>query len=69
MKIRRFRHIPVKEKREQSTLDETLNVLAVRGYKRYDVEGLVSFLIAVRELIKEFALETYQEYVFDKNIK
>lgn len=69
LKIRRFRHVPIREKREQGTLDEILNVLAMHGYKRYDVERLVTLVTTTQKLIQELTLESYQEYIFGTNIK
>ena len=69
MKIRRFRHMPAREKQPQSDMDETLNDLATHAYNRYDVEQLTSLMMRTMNLLMKLTLESYQEYVLGKNVK
>ena len=69
MKIRRFRHMPAREKQPQSDMDETLNDLATHAYNRYDVEQLTSLMMRTMHLLMKLTLESYQEYVLGKNVK
>ena len=69
LKIRRFINAHAREGYGQNTPEGLLYFVAMRGYRRYDVENLTLLLIAMRDLIKELTLESYQEYLLSKNIK
>lgn len=66
MKIRRFRHMSRGVERKEDPVEDVLNVLVMRSYRRYDVTQLVALLYTIRELLQGFTLESYQTYILGR---